>query len=157
MVVVDVVLCLAQVGYGSLFDVAKGKGGTGGGGMLFSPKLTRAEALARFRRRFHVPLEWEELAGDTAQGAYPLGGRLGRSALHHTLWGMLVDRWMAEEAVRRDGGEPEPFSGFVVNQLLFKFGTRPLAQVMHLYPPPPLPTDGVVVPVVLFQLCLYLC
>ncbi len=41
---------------------------------------------------------------------------------------MLVERWCSEEATRREGGDAESFGQFVVNHLLFKFGTRPLAQ-----------------------------
>ena len=57
--------------------------------MTFSQKLTRAEALSRFRRRFLVPLEWEELVSDPAQATQYLGKPMSRDATHHLLWQVL--------------------------------------------------------------------
>jgi hypothetical protein len=54
---------------------------------MFSSKLSRAEALAQFRKRFQVPLEWEDLVTASDEAA---GRLMTRSALHHLIWVVRV-------------------------------------------------------------------
>jgi hypothetical protein len=76
------VRCPTQVGYGTLLG---NKWASPSKGFQFSSKLSRAEALIQFRKRFEVPLEWEELVTDP-NAKTEVGRLMTRSALHHLIW-----------------------------------------------------------------------
>ena len=80
-------LLCPQIGYGTLLG---NRWTTPSKGFNFSSKLTRAEALAMFRKRFQVPLEWEELVTDPSAQPTEAGRPMTRSALHHLIWVVRV-------------------------------------------------------------------
>ena len=92
-----------------------------------SSKLSREEALRRFRARFHVPLEWRDVLGP-AGDAKVLSRAMTRSQLHHIIWQLLVDKQSADTKCRSLGTPLDTMPEFVANNLLFKFGTRALTQ-----------------------------
>jgi hypothetical protein len=79
-----------QIGYGTLLG---NRWTSPSKGFQFSSKLSRAEALALFRKRFQVPLEWEELVTDPAAQPSEAGRPMTRSALHHLLWVVRGSGW----------------------------------------------------------------
>ncbi len=83
--------CVAavQVGYGTLLEQQQ-RSPSANKGFHFSSRLSRAEALARFRKRYQVPLEWVDVMSDPTQHHVRAGRLLTRSALHHLIWAVRV-------------------------------------------------------------------